>query len=171
MRFLLHGAAGEEPFLTAKPYRIIISSMHMQLKLITASFDPDTGGFPADSLLSLEIEVISVGDNFFQHWPAAALARALSTNQGSAPSPGQSCDLSSPAFAPERELFGRLSDWRNERDQAEGVPPYVLLNNRQVAKIAQRRPTTLTALCEIEGIDKAKANRIGRELLAHSAEQ
>ena len=146
--------------------------MHIQLKIITVSFNPNTGEFPADPLLGLEIEVIIVVDNFLTQWPAAALARAaLSTNQGSAPSSGQPCDLPSPAFAPERELFGRLSDWRNGRDQAEGVPPYVLLTNRQVAKIAQRRPTTLTALYEIEGIGKAKANRIGRELLAHSAER
>lgn len=46
------------------------------------------------------------------------------------------------------------------------MPPYVLLTNRQVAAIARRRPETLEALREVDGIGEAKASRFGRELLA-----
>lgn len=67
---------------------------------------------------------------------------------------------------PERELFDRRRAWRNGRAQAEGVPPYVLLTNRQVAAVAHRRPETLAALRKVEGIGEAKSNRFGRELLA-----
>lgn len=48
----------------------------------------------------------------------------------------------------------------------EGITPYVLLTNRQLAEVARRRPTTLTALREVGGIGEAKAGRFGTDLLA-----
>lgn len=63
------------------------------------------------------------------------------------------------------------SGFPNGRVQAEGVPPYVLLPNRQVAKVAQRRPTMLTRLREVEGIGEATASRLGRELLTLVGQQ
>lgn len=41
----------------------------------------------------------------------------------------------------------------------------MLLTNRQFAKISQRRPATLTAPREVDGLGEAKASRFGRELL------
>jgi hypothetical protein len=35
----------------------------------------------------------------------------------------------------EAELYDRLRAWRNSRAQTEGVPPYVLFTNRQLAAI------------------------------------
>lgn len=67
-------------------------------------------------------------------------------------------------------MFERLRAWRNGRAQAEGVPPYVLLTNRQLAATARERPGTLAALKAIEGIGEARAARFGTELLAVVAE-
>jgi superfamily II DNA helicase RecQ len=146
----------------------------MQLKLITLSYDPEIGCFPAEPLHEVEGEIVNVVEHFFQHsglprlllivhyrhYPPIREPRAAAAVRSS--EPGVRAELAEP----ERELFDRLRAWRNGRAQAEGVPPYVLLTNRQVAAAARLRPQTLTALREIEGIGEAKANRFGRELLA-----
>jgi ATP-dependent DNA helicase RecQ len=41
----------------------------------------------------------------------------------------------------------------------------VIFNNREMAALARRRPTTLTALQEVDGIGRAKAQRYGPDLL------
>ena len=66
----------------------------------------------------------------------------------------------------ERRLFDALRRWRNERAQREGRPAYVLLTNRQLAALAERRPTDLAGLREIEGIGEAKLRDLGEEILA-----
>ena len=70
-------------------------------------------------------------------------------------------------------LFDALRTWRNERAKREGRPAYVPFTNRQMAEIARRRPSTMAALREIEGIGEAKAGDWGEAVLgllaAHSA--
>lgn len=39
--------------------------MPMKLRLMTAAFDPEQGGFPADPLAEIEGEVLSVVEHFF----------------------------------------------------------------------------------------------------------
>jgi ATP-dependent DNA helicase RecQ len=62
-------------------------------------------------------------------------------------------------------MYEKLRAWRRSRADAEGVPVYVVLNNRQLASIARLRPSTLGELQTIEGIGTKKAERFGRELL------
>lgn len=146
--------------------------MTMKLRLITVAFDTEQGGFPADPLAEIEGEVLSVVEHFFQtddrphlllvvHYRPARELRA-------APPPARPADAGVRAelSGPEREVFDRLRTWRNSRAVAEGIPPYVLLTNRQLAEVARRRPTTLTALREIGGIGEAKVGRFGTDLLA-----
>lgn len=147
--------------------------MTMKLRLITVAFDPEQGGFPAHPLAEIEGEVLSVVEHFFHtddrphlllvvHYRPAREVRAAPPPQARPADPGVRAELS----APERDVFDRLRTWRNSRAVAEGIPPYVLLTNRQLAEVARRRPTTLTALREVGGIGEAKAGRFGADLLA-----
>ncbi len=162
----------------------------MKIKLITVAFNTESGGFPQEPLCDVEGEVLSVIEHFFEHSGVPHLllvvhhrptrgehrstkeARAASsparTGQGLAPAPAASVRAELPEQ--DRELFDRLRAWRNGRAQAEGVPPYVLLHNRQLAQIARTRPVAMTALREIDGIGEAKASRFGAALLAMVAE-
>ena len=56
----------------------------------------------------------------------------------------------------DRPLYDRLREWRALRSSRDGVPVYVILNNRQLAEIARRKPRTKAALCEIDGIGEPK---------------
>ncbi len=64
-----------------------------------------------------------------------------------------------------RPLVASLRSWRRKRAQADAVPPYVVLTNVQLAQVANRRPATLSALKEIDGLGNGRAERFGRELL------
>jgi ATP-dependent DNA helicase RecQ len=62
-------------------------------------------------------------------------------------------------------LFETLRSWRAEKCKQDGIPPYVICNNKQLAKIAASRPQTLSALMQIEGFGQAKAKKYGQAML------
>lgn len=63
-------------------------------------------------------------------------------------------------------LFNALRDWRMARCKREGLPPYVICTNRQLAAMIAARPQSLAQLGEIEGFGKAKLERYGADILA-----
>jgi len=62
-------------------------------------------------------------------------------------------------------LFKVLREWRSQRCKEEGIPPYIICNNIQLARITVTRPSSLNALQEIEGIGKAKIEKYGKDIL------
>ncbi len=65
-------------------------------------------------------------------------------------------------------LFNILREWRSEKSKNEGVPPYILFNNNQLAQIVKTRPQTKADLTKIEGIGNAKVEKYGQEILSIS---
>ena len=62
-------------------------------------------------------------------------------------------------------LLARLIDWRRERARADGVPAYVVADNKTLAAIAARRPADETQLLGVPGIGQRKVAMYGDELL------
>lgn len=62
-------------------------------------------------------------------------------------------------------LFKVLKEWRGETSKKEGVPPYIICTNRQLAEVAVKRPASLNALHDINGIGEAKIRKYGRALI------
>ena len=62
-------------------------------------------------------------------------------------------------------LLARLIDWRRERARADGVPAYVVADNKTLAAIAARRPSDETQLLGVPGIGQRKVAMYGTELL------
>ena len=62
-------------------------------------------------------------------------------------------------------LFNLLQDWRSQRSKKEGLPPYILFTNQQLAHIVTKRPQSLAELIQIDGIGNAKAQKYGQEIL------
>jgi ATP-dependent DNA helicase RecQ len=67
--------------------------------------------------------------------------------------------------AEERALFNHLREWRSGVAHADGVPPYLVLTNRQLVAIVRARPDSPTALGHIEGIGPGKLERYGAGIL------
>lgn len=62
-------------------------------------------------------------------------------------------------------LFNILREWRSDMSKKEGIPPYIICNNIQLARIVVKCPSSLNALQEIEGIGKSKIEKYGTEIL------
>jgi DNA helicase-2/ATP-dependent DNA helicase PcrA len=60
----------------------------------------------------------------------------------------------------------RLRAWRAERCKADGVPAYVVFDNKTLAALALAEPATPGDLLEIPGIGPAKVDRYGDDVLA-----
>jgi len=63
-------------------------------------------------------------------------------------------------------LYQALREWRRQKAKAEGVPPYVIARDAQLAAIAEALPTSAEALAQIRGFGSRKAERYGEEILA-----
>ena len=63
-------------------------------------------------------------------------------------------------------LFDRLKEWRRERAQADGVPAYVVVHDRTLAEIAERRCRDWADLAAVSGVGPAKLERYADEILA-----
>lgn len=63
------------------------------------------------------------------------------------------------------DLAGRLRDWRRDQARQQGVPAYVVFNDRTLEALAALRPSTTEALLGVPGIGPAKLEAYGEELL------
>ena len=59
-----------------------------------------------------------------------------------------------------------LRAWRAEASKRASVPAYVVLNDRELAGVAARRPRTLAELARCKGMGPVRLERWGDELLA-----
>lgn len=71
------------------------------------------------------------------------------------------------ALSPEAQaLEEALRAWRAERSKADGVPAYVVADNKTLAAIAEARPTSKAALGRVKGIGPKKVATYGDAILA-----
>ncbi len=63
------------------------------------------------------------------------------------------------------EMIERLKAWRLDQARAQGVPAYVVFNDKTLESLAALRPATSEALLEVPGIGPAKLDAYGDELL------
>jgi len=149
----------------------------MLIKVLSMTFDSARGGFNDDELRDFikDKEVISMHDYLFirnevpyltliiKYFP---IRQEVDSRYTKVPPKGRRDE-------PWREmlteadmgLFNLLRDWRSQRCKKEGVPPYIVVTNVQLAHIVKSRPQSLIELMKIEGIGKAKADKYGEDIL------
>ena len=66
----------------------------------------------------------------------------------------------------ELPLFNTMRSWRSERAKRDGIPPYIICTNRQLAEMVSQRPLSLSALSKIKGFGKAKLDKYGKTILS-----
>lgn len=157
----------------------------MRVKLLTFRYSATLGGFDETPLVDFlrDKEVIAFREHFYSvndvphlscvvHYqdavvPREALEAARETprrptdnrRRNGAPDPCEGLDEA------ERALFNHLREWRASLAHDEGVPPYVILTNKQLVAIIRRRPNSPTALGHIEGLGPGKVKRYGSAIL------
>jgi ATP-dependent DNA helicase RecQ len=74
---------------------------------------------------------------------------------------------------PHDPLFEALRVWRREAAKEAGVPPYVIFHDSTLRAVAADRPSSLSALAQLEGVGETKLARYGEGLLEalHAAQE
>lgn len=157
-----------------------------EVKFLCVPFDPETGVFD-DEAVQMYLrgrDIVRSEPQFFEHDGRGYWSLYLETRQlrggeirGGAPSvPDTKKNLDSAeerAFRAllreldevERGRYQVLTDWRRGVARAEGVPPFVVLTNRQCLDIARTVPRSLGGLAEIHGVGKKRMAKHGRQIL------
>jgi ATP-dependent DNA helicase RecQ len=150
----------------------------MLCRVITLRFDPALEGFNDQPLRDFlaDKEVHSIHDHFFEQQGVPYLSlvvcyRLLSVsppkqNSAVGEKPGRDESWRNTLTPELWPLFNTLRDWRGDRARIEGIPSYVICNNRQLAEVVVKRPTTLGELAHVDGFGEAKLKKYGPELLA-----
>ena len=100
---------------------------------------------------------------------ADADEQAPTSSSGRAPAPagkGSKAPVPSASGPEAAGVEQALREWRRQRSKADGVPAYVVINDRHLMGIAERRPTDTRALAACPGIGPAKLAAYGDELIA-----
>ncbi len=144
----------------------------MKLKVFTLRMNSATGSFSDAELSDFQIgkDVLEVSEHFLVHEKTPTLVLVLryrelagdARSSSDAPRKDWRAELDPAA----KSIYDELRLWRGRKAKQEGIPPYLILNNRELAELAMKRPASLAQLQEIDGIGEAKSKRWGEELLA-----
>ena len=72
---------------------------------------------------------------------------------------------------PEFQLYAKLRSLRKTLAAQEGVPPYALFNNQQLAEMVQKRVNSVSALREISGVGESRVEKYAEPFLKLLAEE
>ena len=158
----------------------------MQARVITLRFSSMVEGFDDAPLRDFikDKEVHALRDHFFVRNDVPYLAVMVSYSPPVLPKlqPATAAATGKPATNKSDEswrhliteaevpLFNTLREWRSARCKHDGVPPYVICNNRQLAVIVKSRPQSLAELGQVEGFGEAKLRSYGPDILALTAQ-
>ena len=145
----------------------------MDARVITLAWDSVNGEFDDGPLRQhlAQAQVVSVHPSFFHMagapcWSVLVFSHGAESPQRKSAAPGESApSMGSPMTALERERISMLKAWRTARAQADGVPPYILLVNRQIEAIARLSTISRASLKSVQGLGEARIERFGNELV------
>lgn len=134
----------------------------MPIRIFTIPYNPQTIGFADEELQKflLNKNVKSLHPQFFQLDGMALWTVFVEYEVVVSRVPAESDGLN----APERLLYQRLREWRKETAEKEGVPVFIIANNKQLMELIKQSPTTLEALRNVHGFGKKKVEAYGAAL-------
>lgn len=134
-------------------------------RILTIPFDRAKGFFD-DSLLNeylLNKRVKTWGARFFQldgeaYWTVFIDADPV------LPPPGKRAEEG--LSEPERLFLQRLREWRKERAEKDGTPPFIIATNTELLAVIRKTPVTLEQLRSVRGFGQGKVSRYGEEIVS-----
>ena len=142
----------------------------MKLKVFTLRFSGSPEGFddrPLQEFIA-DKEVIEFSEHFFtrENTPYLTILiayRPLTDEGARRPVPQQ--DLRNEFDGREKEAYDALRTWRAAAAKMEGIPPYLIANNKQLAQMIKMRVKSKESLGGVAGIGEAKAAKYGEKIL------
>lgn len=144
----------------------------MKLKVFTLKFSDSEDGFDDSDIQDFQAdrEIIEVTEHFFVHERTPYLTVLLSYRDTAAdekrkPVPVRRSDPRDDLDDTEKTTYDALRAWRAAKAKQEGVPPYVIANNKQLVKMIKLRAKNKNDLLKVDGFGEAKAEQYGAEIL------
>ena len=142
----------------------------MKLKVFTFRFSESTDGFDDKPMQDFIVdkEVIEFTEHFFIHEKTPYLTVLLSfrdlppderRKRHRGKDPRKELDQR------ERNIYDALRTWRATRAKQEGIPAYMIANNRQLAEMIKSGIKSKADLSAVRGIGEAKVTQYGEEIL------
>jgi superfamily II DNA helicase RecQ len=141
----------------------------LKLKILTFQFCEHTKGFDDKQLQDFisDKEIIDFSEYFYVHENTPYLTVLISYRFSAVDEKRKFDRRSDPRREldeVEKQIYDALRNWRGARARQEGVPPYMIANNKQLAKMVKLRATTKSALAKVDGIGEAKIAKYGDEI-------
>jgi len=144
----------------------------MLIRIMTLKFNPVLEQFDDAALQDYlkDKEILSIRDHLFIKNDSPYITLIIhchdSTDKTSQAAKPVNTDESWKEILKPHELplFNTLRTWRAERAKKDGIPPYIICTNRQLAEMVGRRPQSLSGLAEIKGFGKAKVEAYGKAI-------
>ncbi len=111
----------------------------------------------------VSVDCTMVADGTSSFWAISVRYRAGSQGGGIKKAKIDYRDVLS---AKEFAAYVRLRDLRKTMAEQEGVPPYALFTNEQLATMVRREIPSIAALAEISGVGPAKVEKYGAAFVA-----
>ncbi len=142
----------------------------MLVRIFTLKFHTATERFDDEELQKFikDKDVLSVREHFFlkHNTPYLILVVTYLPGTGDIVSAGKKKETWRESLSNEQlPLFDALREWRTERAKQDGVPPYVICTNQQLADMVAARPDSLAGLSKIHGFGKGKSEKYGKVIL------
>jgi ATP-dependent DNA helicase RecQ len=142
----------------------------MKLKVFTLRFSGSTEGFDDKSLQEFIAgkEVIEFSEHFFIHENTPFLTILIAYRSIESLESRRYVKQADPRIefdGVEKEAYDALRAWRAAAAKMEGIPPYMIATNKQVAQIVRIKPASREALGKVEGIGEAKIAKYGDQVL------
>ena len=142
----------------------------MKLKIFTFRFSDTFRGFDDKVMQDFisDKEVIEYSEHFFINEKTPYLTIIISyrdINQDEKSRYTSRQDPRKELDESEKKLYDTLRNWRAAKAKQEGIPPYIIANNKQLAKMIRINAKTFSDLVKIDGIGEAKVEQYGKEIL------
>ena len=146
----------------------------MYVRILTLRFNAALGAFDETPLQEFvkDKHLLSIRDHFFTRHEVPYLALVLTYEQqekGAASAKNsKTADESWRKMIqePDLPLFNTLRNWRAERARKDGIPPYIICTNRQLAEIVNLKPQSLAGFQRIDGFGNKKGEKYGKPMLS-----
>jgi superfamily II DNA helicase RecQ len=121
----------------------------------------------AHRVLSLEKHLVGTDGAAFWAVCVQYLERsATGSKVGGADSQRAKVDYKEVLSGPDFALFARLRDLRKALAERDGVPPYAVFTNEQLAAMVTEKTDSLPALGRIEGVGASRLEKYGAVFLS-----
>jgi len=152
----------------------------MRIKVFTLKINEASGDFDDESMQEFlaDKEVVDCENHFFIHERTPYLAliisyRDVATDERKKKTMSARSERKDPREDlddTEKKVFDALRLWRATRSRQNGVPPYIVASNSQLAKFVKLRADTKAALMKADGFGEVKAEQYGQEIIKIIAE-